>query len=285
MREDGSPARYTFCMQLQSVGVVRTGVRTRKEMPTFGSPARIEIHPEFADALYRIEKHSHIWVLAWLDESERGVLQVTPRRLAASGPDALHGVFAVRSPARPNPIGLTAARVLSIDGLAISVDRLDFIDGTPVIDCKPYFIARDLIFSASNRQIGRTASRESLRDSLLMQALNFHGELCEDLALAVRIVEDFRVRFYQMDDPDSWHITVPLGRPRLIDAIMGMTRATPGRGTLQFHQRDSVRFALEETVMEYEPRPSGLAASEILEAPVETLVSFTRFPAGALSGQ
>ena len=85
-------------------------------MPPLGAPAAVDLFPEFADGLLRFEKHSHIWVMAWLDGAERDVLQVTPRGVRDRGPDGLHGVFSVRSPARPNPIGLTAARVLRVEG-------------------------------------------------------------------------------------------------------------------------------------------------------------------------
>ena len=122
-------------------------------MPPMGAPATIEVLPEFGDGLFRIEKHSHIWVLAWLDRADRGLLRVVPRGVAPTEPDALHGVFAVRSPVRPNSIGLTATRVLGVDGLRVDVEPLDFLDGTPVVDLKPYFSSRDLIFSAGNAQI------------------------------------------------------------------------------------------------------------------------------------
>jgi tRNA-Thr(GGU) m(6)t(6)A37 methyltransferase TsaA len=153
-------------------------------MPPLGAPATIELLPEFADGLLRLEKHSHIWVLAWLDQAERGLLQVTPRGVKDQSPEGLHGVFAVRSPVRPNSIGLTATRILRTRGASIDVDRLDFLDGTPVIDLKPYFVSRDVTFSATNEQLGRPASREAMRESLLFQARNFHGEQCTQLALA-----------------------------------------------------------------------------------------------------
>jgi tRNA-Thr(GGU) m(6)t(6)A37 methyltransferase TsaA len=120
-------------------------------MSVWGVPASVEIYSEFAAALHRIEKHSHLWVFAWLNNGrdERDVLQVTPRGVTDPGPEGLHGVFSVRSPARPNPIGLTVAKVLSRDGLTIHFDRLDFVDQTPVLDLKPYFVTRDLVFSAN----------------------------------------------------------------------------------------------------------------------------------------
>jgi len=238
-------------MELRQIGVVRSEIKTRKEMPTLGSPAAIELLPGFEAGLLRFEKHSHIWVLAWLDQAERDILQVTPRGVTDQGPEGLHGVFAVRSPARPNPIGLTACRVRNVEGRLIRVDRLDFIDGTPVLDLKPYFVTKDAIFSAVNSRIGLPATREALQESLLMQACNFHGEQCADLALGVRIVEDYRVRFHDMGEPERWRIAAPASRLCMVDALMGMTRTSLGRGMLKLHDTDSVKFFLEDGSAEY----------------------------------
>jgi tRNA-Thr(GGU) m(6)t(6)A37 methyltransferase TsaA len=238
-------------MNARAIGVVRSQVRERKAMPSFGAPASVEVFPEFRNGLHRMEKHSHIWVLAWLDQAERELLQVTPRGVSDAGPEGLHGVFAVRSPARPNPIGLTAAQVLRVRDGTVDVDLLDFLDGTKVIDIKPYFSSRDIIFSASNVQIGRPSSREAMRDSLLRQALRFHGERCPDLALAARIVEHFRFEALRMNEPEEWRITVPLNRGCLIDAFIGITRATPGRGGLQFGVEDAVQIRHGKAVFVY----------------------------------
>ncbi len=231
-------------MVLKPVGVVRSSVRERKQMPVWGAPAAVEIFPEFAAALHRVEKHSHLWVFGWLMQgrAERDVLQVTPRGVSDTGPGGLHGVFAVRSPARPNPIGLTAARVLHQDGLVLHFDRLDFLNDTPVVDLKPYFITRDLISSANGQQVGKPRSREDLRESLLVQAVHFHGALQPDVALAVRIVEHYRLTVHGLDDPGLYRLSVPLARPVLIDGLMGITRATPGRGNLTFTDDDVVTF-------------------------------------------
>ncbi len=258
-------------VQLEPVGVVRNGLRDRKSMPALGAPASVEIFEPYRDALLRFEKHSHVWVLAWLDRGERNVLQVTPRGVDDRGPDGLHGVFAVRSPARPNPIGLTLARVLGRDGLHIALDRLDFLDGTPVIDLKPYFVTRDLAFTASNSRIGLPRGAEALRDSLVQQAVRFHGEECADLALAVRMVEDLRIRFHALGEPERWVVEVPLCRPCLIDAMMGMTRTSPGRNTLRFTEQDAAGFAEGR----YWPRPELPGDFEaMLEAPSGLLFDF-----------
>jgi tRNA-Thr(GGU) m(6)t(6)A37 methyltransferase TsaA len=227
---------------LRPIGEVRSPIRRRKEMPPLGAPASVELRPEFLPGLHRLEKHSHLWVLAWLDEAEREVLEVTPRGVSDPGPAGLHGVFAVRSPARPNPIGLTLTRVLAVSGPRIECERLDFLDGTPVIDLKPYFVTRDAAMAANNAPIGRPRSREALLDSLTMQAVNFHGESCPDLGLAVRVVEHFRATRFDLAEPETWEVVAPLARPCVVDALMGMTRATPGRGNLAFTSAEEIVF-------------------------------------------
>jgi tRNA-Thr(GGU) m(6)t(6)A37 methyltransferase TsaA len=236
---------------VRTIGLVRSEVRERRDMPPFGVPASIELLPEYSGGLLHLEKHSHIWVLAWLEQAERDVLEVTPRGVRESSPETLHGVFAVRSPARPNPIGLTAAKILRIRDARIEVDALDFVDGTPVVDLKPYFANHDLIFSATNAPIGKPVSREALRDSLRRQAERFHGETCADLLWAVSVVEQFRAEIFDLGEPERWQVTAPLHRPCIVDALMGMTRATPGRGSMRFTGSNVVRFHYEAKSYEY----------------------------------
>lgn len=258
--------------QLRAIGVVRSDIKDRKQMPPLGAPAVIELFPEFAPGLLRMEKHSHLWVLAWLHGAERDLLQVVPRGVRAEEPNALHGVFAVRSPVRPNPIGLTVTRIVHIEGTRIEVSRLDFVDGTPVVDLKPYFVNRDLVFSASHAQVGRPASRQNLRESLLEQAVNFHGELCPDLGLAVRIMEHFRWEVLEGSDPGGLRAAAPWERGCLLDALMGMARVSPGRRTLWLLPGDRVRLEHRGALYEYELRPqSAQDAAAILAAPDEAL--------------
>lgn len=111
------------------VGIVRLGE----------DGTRIEIFERFQDALLGLDGFSHINVLFWFHENDtlekRSILQVTPRRNPAN---PLTGVFATHSPVRPNLIGLTRCRILSIEGTTIHIDEIDASDGSPVIDIKCY---------------------------------------------------------------------------------------------------------------------------------------------------
>lgn len=266
-------------MELRPIGVVRCAVTDRKAMPPWGVPASIEVFEDFQAGLHRIEKHTHLWVLAWLDSppaghaaAERDVLQVTPRGVREAGEEGKHGVFAVRSPARPNPIGLTASRLLSLEGRTLHMERLDFLDGTPVVDLKPYFVTRDMIYSAAGRQIGAPASREALRESLTAQAVAFHGRLAPPLALGVRIVEHFRLTHYALNDPPSWRVEAPLADAILLDALLGITRTSPGRGDLLLHQENLVRLNLTAEYVPANVLPGD--ANEVLAAPDDELFSY-----------
>jgi len=244
-------------ISLKPIGVVRSAYHERKAVPRLGAAAAVEIYPEYLDALLRIEKHSHLWVFVWLDRAERDVLQVIPRGIAERTEENKHGVFAVRSPVRPNPIGLTLAKIVQVGGALIEFDRLDFLDGTPVIDLKPYFLSRDAVYSATNEQIGQPESREALRMSLRMQALNFAGRASDELELAVDIVTSFRADVMKMVEPGVLTVHMPLSRPQLADAFIGMTRVSPGRGTLRFGVEDVVRLVWESGMAEYELLAEG----------------------------
>ena len=123
---------------LKQIGVVRSTLTDRKNAPRqgrLGAPnAVVEIDPSFADALFGVSVGDAIILITWLHHGRREVLQVRPGH-DPSNP--IRGVFATRSPDRPNPIGLHRVEVLSVDGTRLGVGPLEAIDGTPVIDIKP----------------------------------------------------------------------------------------------------------------------------------------------------
>ncbi len=105
---------------------------------------RIEIFDDYTDALLGLGGFSHIVVLFWFDQNDtaekRRVLQVHPRK---DSRNPLTGVFATHSPQRPNLIGLTVCKILSIQGGSIEIEDIDAFDGTPVIDLKCYIPTSD----------------------------------------------------------------------------------------------------------------------------------------------
>jgi tRNA-Thr(GGU) m(6)t(6)A37 methyltransferase TsaA len=135
--------------QLRFIGRIRTPWATRADCPknsrdamALGDDARcvIELDPLYAPGLKDLESFSHVWAIYWMDGARRDLVVQAPRHL-----DGSRGVFALRSPARPNPLAMAAARLVAIDGTHLTVIGVDCLDGTPLIDLKPYFASTDSI--------------------------------------------------------------------------------------------------------------------------------------------
>jgi tRNA-Thr(GGU) m(6)t(6)A37 methyltransferase TsaA len=100
--------------------------------------SQIVVNPELAPALDGVAEYSHLYVLFWIHEltsEKRTILKVYPRGRTDL---PLNGVFATRSPVRPNPIGLTVVELVKVEGNVLTVRGLDAYDGSPVLDLKPY---------------------------------------------------------------------------------------------------------------------------------------------------
>jgi tRNA-Thr(GGU) m(6)t(6)A37 methyltransferase TsaA len=126
-------------LELLQIGTVRSSLKNRADCPSQereGAPeAWIEIDPSYAEGLFGLHPGKEILVFTWMHLANRRTLQVHPR---GNRENPLKGVFATRSPSRPNPIGLHRTRILSLDKpLKIRVEALEVVDKTPVIDIKP----------------------------------------------------------------------------------------------------------------------------------------------------
>jgi tRNA-Thr(GGU) m(6)t(6)A37 methyltransferase TsaA len=106
---------------------------------------RVEIFPEFAEGLKDLDGFSHIYLIYHLHQAGPGRLIVKPFLQ-----DLEHGVFSTRSPWRPNPIGLSIVELIEIQGNVLQVDRLDILDGTPLLDIKPFSHKFDHIHTLRN---------------------------------------------------------------------------------------------------------------------------------------
>jgi tRNA-Thr(GGU) m(6)t(6)A37 methyltransferase TsaA len=124
--------------RLRPLGAIRSVLRSRREAPkqgVEGAPdAWLEMHPWAARGLQGLAVGDEVIVITWLHRARRDVLRVHPR----SDPrNPLTGVFATRSPDRPNPLGLHPVLVRAIDGRRLRIGPIEAIDGTPVVDIKP----------------------------------------------------------------------------------------------------------------------------------------------------
>ncbi|HVU34747.1 MAG TPA: tRNA (N6-threonylcarbamoyladenosine(37)-N6)-methyltransferase TrmO [Opitutaceae bacterium] len=125
-------------MRLRPIGVIRSPHRDPNQTPIQppfapGIIGRIELDPEFAAGLDDLTGFSHIYLIYHLDRAGPAKLHVKPFLQ-----DVERGIFATRAPNRPNPIGLSLVRLLGRDGAVLEVEGIDVLDGTPLLDIKPY---------------------------------------------------------------------------------------------------------------------------------------------------
>jgi tRNA-Thr(GGU) m(6)t(6)A37 methyltransferase TsaA len=131
----------TFDASLYYVGRIHTPWKQRKDCPKNARESEaictIEVDDRWAPALKDVESCSHLVVLYWMDRSRRDIVLQVPRHYGEQ-----RGTFSLRSPARPNPIAMSVVRLLKVEGNKLSVVGLD---GTPLLDLKPYFASTDAV--------------------------------------------------------------------------------------------------------------------------------------------
>ncbi len=130
---------------LQPIGFVRSAVVAQTDESWGQTTARVELLPEYRAGLLGLQQFSHVIVLTFLHQASfdpRRHLRRRPRGLA-SMPEV--GIFAQRAKDRPNPIGVTAVQIIAVDDAGVTVRGLDAIEGTPVLDLKPYYPAYDRV--------------------------------------------------------------------------------------------------------------------------------------------
>ena len=256
------------------IGRVVSSVGEGDEMPIDGVPASIEVFPEYEAGLAGIESNTHLIILGWFHRADRSSLIVS--RHGGRG----RGVFGMRSPGRPNPIGLTSARVLGVEGWVVRLDRLDMIDGTPIVDVKRYSPGWDSIFSArTSRDTEHPGGRNRasfLRD-MLFEAENFHGERqralghgrrtglrCVGAALGARMV-DHAIHHWGIAKKEPT-LRVAWGPDGCInDALQAITGATSGNGRLDSVLGSDYVLSWEGRSLRFRPR-EGLGVEEVLSA-------------------
>jgi len=133
-----------FDASLYFIGRIRTPWQTREACPKNGRETEevctIELDPRWAAGLQGLETVSHVLVLYWMDQARRDLVVQAPRHYGEP-----RGTFALRSPVRPNPIAASVVKLIGRDGTRLSVVGLDCIDGTPLLDLKPYFASTDAV--------------------------------------------------------------------------------------------------------------------------------------------
>ncbi len=134
MSADSSAKLVTY----RPIGVIHTPFSSKSDVPRQphlgkGVQGTVVVSPEFRAGLKGIERHARVVLVYNLHMSQGYSLEVRP-----PGQTELRGVFASRAPHRPNPIGISVVRLVKVDGCTLHVEDLDILDGTPLLDLKPY---------------------------------------------------------------------------------------------------------------------------------------------------
>jgi len=164
------------------IGYIRTAMRVKFEaphQPLHGENSQnvVELLPnlEFRRALKDLSGFDYIWLIWWFHKNKSWRPEVRPPR----GPSQRRGVFATRSPHRPNPIGLTAVKLIKVEGLKLTIGDCDLVDGTPILDIKPYLKGVDSFPEAS---LGWLAEVEELERQPPAYTLQFSDLASEQVA-------------------------------------------------------------------------------------------------------
>lgn len=240
--------------ELVPIGVVHNDVAAPEEIPFNGTPTTLEILPDYAGEAARM-KTGYIWVLTWLHHSERKIC------------------LASRSPYRANPVGITVARLLSIEeeGRRLRLDALDACDGTPLLDLKPYVRDFDAVLAPAESAWRREVPPELRLKRLVRSIERFCGSLTPPLALAARVALEVDQSLAPANSEElRWRCAcalpvaagiqataaTPLGDPRFTLAVdEGLVSAAMPDG-------QGLRLALKPTAMD---------ADEILQSPTAAL--------------
>lgn len=124
----------------QKITLKPIGVAQNREKKHFGNWKNVKtaliINEEYKEALFGLEGYSHLVVIFWMHEMKACELRHVPQGKVGEVPKV--GIFACRCPQRPNPIGISTVKIVSIKGNTVTVRGLDVIDSTPILDIKPY---------------------------------------------------------------------------------------------------------------------------------------------------
>jgi tRNA-Thr(GGU) m(6)t(6)A37 methyltransferase TsaA len=256
-------------LSLTPIGLVRSPFVALAEAPrqpyaARGVAGQIELVPgrHLEDAIADLEAWEYLWVLSWLHRARRYRPKVRPPR----SDGRRRGVLATRSPHRPNPLGLSVVRLVAVRGLVLDVEDLDLVDGTPVLDVKPYLPWADVVPATGPgwlRPLVPGADPEpgfAVRWSALCeeQLAFLAGEGVDDLRRSIeqrlalgpqphayrriRVVGDKRVLAYK-----CWRFTFRVeGRVLAVESVSSGYRAREladgGNAELALHARFTARY-------------------------------------------
>lgn len=155
-------------MTLTPIGSIHSPFTLAAGMPiqpvfAEGTDGTVDVLPQYAEGLQDLEGFDRLWLVYWFHKAPPGPLRVIPFRDTTE-----RGVFATRAPCRPSPIGLSCVRLLGIEGNTLRVGGVDMLDGTPLLDIKPYVPDFDSFPNAKagwldERRVSRTHADERFK--------------------------------------------------------------------------------------------------------------------------
>lgn len=157
-------------MEVKPIGIIHSPFSEPQGTPiqpvfAQGSEGTVEVLAQYEEALADLEGFERIWLLFWLDRASAFKPKVKPYM-----DDTLRGLFATRAPSRPNPIGLSCVKLLSVEGNILKVADIDILDGTPLLDIKPYVGKVDCFDVKRSGWLDTVAERSKKADN------RFYGE-------------------------------------------------------------------------------------------------------------
>jgi tRNA-Thr(GGU) m(6)t(6)A37 methyltransferase TsaA len=197
-RSEVSPPGPDHVMSLTPIGLVRSPLVERADAPRQprlpgAVDGVIQLFPGhgYEDALSDLDQWDHIWVLFWFHRNVDYRPKVQPPRSAVK-----RGVLATRAPYRPNPIGMSALRLLRVEGLQLHVAALDLLDGTPVLDVKPYVPYTDAIPEANHGwlDLGEVEAKVRPADPVTAYQVSYAPLALEQLAFLAEAGAELKTR-------------------------------------------------------------------------------------------
>ena len=219
----------------ESIGFVRSPFTEKKDAPRQSAASTTEgtivLHGgrNLEDALQGIDAWSHLWVIYLFDRANGFRPKVQPPRATGK---SKKGVLATRSPHRPNPLGMSAVRLLRVRGLEIDIAGIDMLDGTPVIDLKPYVSYTDVVRDASAGWLATdpltpyavafTDEAQRALGLLLTHGISLEASIIQALAMGPEPHAYRRIRLH--DDASvlaikDWRVRFAVTGPRAISVL------------------------------------------------------------------
>ncbi len=229
---------------VRPIGFVRSPYGEKVEAPrqgtAGGAAGTVELLPELRDAVSDLEGFERIWLIFWFDRAEGWKPKVQPPRS-----DEKRGVFATRSPHRPNPIGMTAVRLERVDGLVLHVRDVDLVDGTPVLDIKPYIPYADAFPEAGAGWLQGFDPRPAWRVEVEASALEQLAWIAKETGLDLQARVESALALGPQ--PHAYRRIKDIGEGRRVLAV----KAWRARFRFDAHERT---MTVERVVSGYRPR-------------------------------